>query len=415
MFRIVQSKDGGICRIKLALGRTNAVQARAIAAASARWGNGEIEITNRANFQIRGVGPEHENTVIQALLDAGLGPTDAQADDIRNVMVSPTLGGDLSALCDVSDLAAQILSLLESDPRHHGLSPKFSILVDGGEDDSAVDHPHDIWISALDGRDFAFGFAGHPPLIASDRPPAGAVPGDAVLPLIRAALDLFLERSGQDSAVKRFRDIADLAGFSAVLAQRLAVLPPPSSWLRRPPDRLAHVGLTAQKQPGMVMVGGVPALGRVSPQTLISLANLAVRANGGAIRLTPWQSVLLPDIPKSRGVDVRDGLKELGFSVERRDPLAQMVACSGTVGCGSALTPSKQDARLLAGLLKSGMDVHVTACPKSCASARSAAFTLVAVDALSYDVYRRDHVGQAGFGTRIGQALSIVQASELLQ
>lgn len=418
LFRIVQSKDGGICRIKLPFGQVSAPQARAVAEASQLYGNGEIEVTNRANFQIRGVRPGVEDVLIQHLLDAGLGPKDAGADDIRNVMVSASVGGDDTTLIDVTDLARQILALIESDARYHALSPKLSILLDGGESGAAVDHPHDLWFSACDDSTFAFGFAGHPPFNAGDKAPAGFVEASRVQSLCRAALDVFIEFSAALPQVKRFRDIAGDPAFTAALLNP-AALPwlraaPDLSWLRAAPDRTAYIGKHPQKQSGTVMVGGVPALGRIDPQTLIGLADLSVRANGGVIRLTPWQSVLLPDVPKSRGLDVLEGLRHLGFAVSAADPMSQMVACSGTTGCASAVSASKEDAKALAVLLKMGVDVHVTACPKSCSSARTAAFTLVAVDALSYDLYRRDCVGQDDFGSKIQAAVSIQKAAELL-
>ena len=75
LFRIVAARDGGICRLKLPLGQLSSDAARAIAAAAARFGNGGIDVTNRANLQLRGISPDHEMPLIAALLDAGLGPT----------------------------------------------------------------------------------------------------------------------------------------------------------------------------------------------------------------------------------------------------------------------------------------------------------------------------------------------------
>ena len=414
LFRIVQSKDGGICRIKLPLGRIGAVQARVIAQAAQDWGNGEIEVTNRANFQIRGIQPAHEENVIQALLDVGLGPKDAGADDIRNVMVSALAGGDPSALVDVTDLARQLLDLLEGDERYHALSPKFSILLDGGEADGAVDHPHDIWLSALNEGSFAFGFAGHPPLTAQDQPMLGEVALDHVVPLVRAALDLFIEYSDCDPKVKRFRDIAGAPDLPKKLKARQHYSVPLLAWERAIPQRLAFVGIRNQTQDGKVSIGAVPVLGRVSPSVLKGLADIAVRANGGQIRLSPWSSIVLGDVPKSRASDVVQGLQALGFAVDPGIALAQVVACSGTTGCNSALAATKQDAKALAALLKAPRDVHLTACPKSCASARVAQFTLVASAPDTYDVYEREAAGSADFGRKIGSALTISQAAEVL-
>ncbi len=79
-------------------------------------------------------------------------PTTAAADDVRNLMISPAAGRDPQALYDTRPLAAAILSLLQSEPRLTALSPKFALLLDGGERLAMLDHPHDIWLAAMPAR-----------------------------------------------------------------------------------------------------------------------------------------------------------------------------------------------------------------------------------------------------------------------
>src|SRR5208282_2223100 len=131
LFRIVPARDGGICRVKLPLGQLSAEQARAVAAAARQFGSGVIEATNRANLQLRGIPPANEAALIAALLAAGLGATPPGADDIRNVMVSPTAGIDALQDLDVRPLARGLLARLQADEACHALSAKFSFLVDG--------------------------------------------------------------------------------------------------------------------------------------------------------------------------------------------------------------------------------------------------------------------------------------------
>ncbi len=377
-----------------------------------RYGNGQIELTNRANFQIRGITPPDEDALIQHLLDAGLGPKDAQADDIRNVMVSATLGLDSTAIVDVSDLAAQILAFVEGDERIHALSPKLSILVDGGEVGSPADHPSDLWLSAMADGLFAFGYASRPPMSDQDPAPLGAIHADHAFDLVVASLEAFVALTLKNPSIKRFRD-ADALALAALVSGRVPVSPAPKDWRRARPDRLAQIGLIPQNQACNLAVGGVSVLGRVTPDCLTSLADLALTANGGAFRLTPWSGVLITDVAAADGPKILAGLMALGFTVDRDAPLAQMVACSGTSGCASALAPTKEDALRLAGLLTGAVDVHLTACPKSCASARVADVTLVAVDADHYDLYRRQD-GLDGFGQKHNQGLILAQTAEVL-
>src|SRR5471032_733283 len=86
LMRIVPARDGGLCRIRLALGELSAAQACVVADASAEFGSGVIEVTNRANLQLRGVREASQEALIDCLLAAGLGPTTPGADDLRNLM-----------------------------------------------------------------------------------------------------------------------------------------------------------------------------------------------------------------------------------------------------------------------------------------------------------------------------------------
>ncbi|MGC3068967.1 precorrin-3B synthase, partial [Pseudomonas aeruginosa] len=74
--------------------------------------SGVIEATNRSNVQLRGVGRGEEERLVRRLLDAGLGPrhgSQAGADDVRNLMLSPAPAHDPDLSLDVRPLAARLL------------------------------------------------------------------------------------------------------------------------------------------------------------------------------------------------------------------------------------------------------------------------------------------------------------------
>ncbi len=188
--RMVMAKDGAITRIKLGLGRVSADQARAVAAIAERFGAGAIELSIRSNIQLRGIAPEHWGHAVAALHEAGLGADTPGADDIRNVMVSPTAGIDRGQICDVTELASSLLAMVQSNEAFHVLSPKFSFQIDGGEDCAMISHPGDIWLSAIDGKTFAFGLASSP-----DREALGALDAQHALPFIEALLHHFYAKA----------------------------------------------------------------------------------------------------------------------------------------------------------------------------------------------------------------------------
>ena len=276
----MQAKDGGICRIKLPCGRLEAEQAERIAHASLQHAGGVIEATNRGNLQIRGIRAGNEDALFGELLDAGLGPSTPGADDVRNLMVSPAAGVDPQALVDISPLAAELLATLENTPRLHAMSPKFALLLDGGERLAMLEHPHDIWLSALpleEGVGYAFGLAGCPPVRVEDAPALGIVPGAQAHALIIALLDLFLElATPEQTRMRHLLENHAPADLLQRLQERLGdVLLPAGEWRRAPAQGNAHLGVHAQRQPGLVHIGAATVLGRLAAEQLLGLADLA--------------------------------------------------------------------------------------------------------------------------------------------
>ncbi|WP_442969576.1 precorrin-3B synthase [Pseudomonas sp. USHLN015] len=417
LLRIVPAKDGGICRIKLPCGRLQAGAAEALALAAHGYSGGVLEATNRANLQIRGVHPGREQALIAELLAIGLGAATPGADDVRNLMVSPAAGLDPSALQDVRPLATRLLALLEDNPRFHVLSPKFALLLDGGEALAMLDHPNDIWLAAMEpGKDglFAFGLAGCPPREASDAPALAAVPGALVPALVEALLELFLERAAPQQA--RMRDLLGSLGADQLLAELRQRLPFPlqdaGGWRRAATD-LRPIGVLPQAQAGLWLVGALPPLGRLQAGQLLALAELARRHGDGNLHMTPWQSVLLPNVPERETAPLLAGLAALGLCTEADAPLARLQACTGSAGCAKGLADTKADALTLAATLPDGARVHLCGCPRSCAAAHVAPLTLLATGDGNYDLYRRDD-GAGGFGRLLARDLDIHAAAAWL-
>nr|WP_246216974.1 oxidoreductase [Paraburkholderia panacisoli] len=467
LLRIVAARDGGICRIKLPGGELSADQARVVADASARHAAGVIELTNRANLQVRGVRSGHEAALIAELVDAGLGPTPRRttdaadssstaavsaADDVRNVMISPAAGRDPFALIDTTPLCAGLLTLLQGESRFAALSPKFALLLDGGERLASIDHPHDVWFAATESHDgvrFVFGLAGCPPAgvcgqanaseFANAPSSTHAVTGvqnathqsrvdatgalAAILPsqvaaLVRALLHTFLDLAPADTT--RMRHLLAMHDVDALLqhAQRYVEFPLSrdatfAEWRRSTPaDPALRLGAHAQRVSGTWHAGGQPPLGRLDAAMLQGLAALAQQHGNGTLRATPWQSVLLPDIPTHALPAALAGLNALGLACDPAHPIARLIACAGSSGCAKSLADTKADALQLAALLPANVDVHLSGCARSCAAAHCAPYTLLAAAPGRYDLYRRD--GRPGFGQCVAHQLTIAQAADML-
>ena len=133
--RPMESGDGLIVRIRPRCGALSpSPTPRAIADIAARTGNGLIDLTRRANVQMRGLAPERLAAAVGRSVRRGISSTtSAEAEAVRNVMVSPLAGLDPAETTDVRAVGRQIWSTRwPPNRRCGGCRAKFSFIVDGG-------------------------------------------------------------------------------------------------------------------------------------------------------------------------------------------------------------------------------------------------------------------------------------------
>ncbi|MDP3365388.1 MAG: precorrin-3B synthase, partial [Pseudomonas sp.] len=347
--------------------------------------------------------------LIDALLGAGLGPRVASADDVRNLLLSPAAGLDPQARMDVRPLANQLLDLLQDTPALHALSPKFALQLDGGETLAMREHPHDLWLAAEDEQHLLLGLAGCP----VDAPLARVEATQAV-ELVRQLLLLFLDLATPEQS--RMRQLLAQIPTDELL-QRLQArldftLQAPATWQPAATISRSPAGIYPQAQSGLCMIVAGAQLGRLHAEQLLALAELSERHGDGELRLTPWQGVLLGNVPESASRELLAALGELGLLIHADEPLLGLVACTGSAACARGLADSKHHALHLAELLReSGArpQVHLSACPRSCASARVQPYTLLASTPDHYQLYQRTPEAP-GFGRLLAPAMTIDEA-----
>jgi len=136
--RPMESGDGLIVRVRPWGGALSIAQARGLADAAERFGNGHIDLTRRANLQLRGVSAGTLDGLQAALESHGLLDCDADAEAVRNVMVGPLAGDEARAL------AKALTEAIVSDRRLWVLPGKFGWLVDDAARATILDRPSDV-------------------------------------------------------------------------------------------------------------------------------------------------------------------------------------------------------------------------------------------------------------------------------
>ncbi|WP_232835740.1 nitrite reductase [Actinocorallia populi] len=143
--------DGALIRLRLVGGLVDAAALRGIAQVAGLFGDGNLHLTTRANLQIRGVahtGGRLADEVVEAIRATGLLPSPAH-ERARNILVSP-LTGLAGGRADLRPAAAELDRLLCADPGLAALPGRFLFCLDDGRGDVA-DRDLDLGLSALDG------------------------------------------------------------------------------------------------------------------------------------------------------------------------------------------------------------------------------------------------------------------------
>ncbi|MDO9322186.1 MAG: precorrin-3B synthase, partial [Pseudomonas sp.] len=337
-------------------------------------------------------------------------------DDVRNLLLSPAAGLDPAALLDTRPLATQLLALLEDSAEFHRLSAKFALQLDGGEALAMLQHPHDLWLSALPGEPqlLAFGLAGCP-----REAPLAAVPIEHAVALVQGVLSLFLQLAGATHS--RMRQLLSELPAADFIDQLQTRLPFPllrdssiTDWRRSKVACSAPIGIIAQQQAGLRMIAAGGRLGRIGANQLVTLADLAEQYGDATVRLTPWQGLLLPNVPAAQSAPLLAALTALDLLTDNAEPLTRLIACTGSAACVKGLADCKADALLLAARLRHSdarPQIHLTGCSRSCAAAHVLPYTLLALSAGTYSLYQR-LPGTAGFGQLLAPAISIEQVGD---
>ncbi|GII29313.1 precorrin-3B synthase [Planotetraspora mira] len=124
--------DGGLARIRVPGGAVSVAQLRELAACADELGSGVIELTSRANVQVRGL--ESAPAFAERMAAAGLLPSDTH-ERVRNIIASPLSGRSGSTLLDVRPLVAALDLALCARPRLAQLSGRFLFALDDGTGD----------------------------------------------------------------------------------------------------------------------------------------------------------------------------------------------------------------------------------------------------------------------------------------
>lgn len=417
-------------RVRCDGGALSAAALRTLGQISTEFARDTADISDRQNVQYHWIEVENVPEIWRRLDDVGLQTTEACGDCPRVVLGSPLAGESLDEVLDPTWAIEEIVRRYIGKPDFADLPRKYKTAISGLQDVAheindvafiGVNHPEhgpglDLWVGG--------GLSTNPMLAqrVGAWVPLGEVPAvwAAVTSVFRdygyrrlrakARLKFLIK----DWGIAKFREVLE----TEYLKRPLIDGPAPEP-VKHPID---HVGVQRLKN-GLNAVGVAPIAGRVSGTILTAVADLMARAGSDRIRFTPYQKLVILDIPDALLDDLIAGLDALGLQSRPSHWRRNLMACSGIEFCKLSFAETRVRAQHLVPELErrledinSQLDVPITVningCPNSCARIQIAdiGFKGQMIDdghggsVEGFQVHLGGHLGlDAGFGRKLRQ------------
>jgi ferredoxin-nitrite reductase len=386
LFYLTPVKDAFMARLRIPGGQLKTFQIREIAALAKELTTGYVQITTRANLQIRLIQPKDTPEFLRRIQSIGLHTRGAGADNIRNLTSNPTAGIDPRELIDCTPYVQELAQFIISQREFYDLPRKFNIAFDGGGLIGSVEDTNDIGIKAVKSGDqvaFRFLLGGATGHKAFARDLGILVPPSEVMKVTVALLRVYLAHGNRGDRKKaRLKHLLEkwtlaeyLAETEKLLGHPLARVPLDPASLQYPFSEVAHshVGVYPQKQSGLHYLGVAVPVGQMTPKQLTRLADIADHYGSGEIRLTVWQNFIIPNIPTTYVETVKKEIARIGFDWKQSNIASGVIACTGSTYCKFSSTDTKGHALELTKYLERRVkldvpvNIHFTGCPNSCA------------------------------------------------
>ena len=270
------ARDGALVRLRLVGGAISSASLRAVAEIAADLADPHIHLTSRANLQLRSM--DHvegslPDDLVSRIARTGLFPSPSH-DLVRNILVSP-LTGRLGGRADLRPVARALDLALRADPELAGLPGLFWFSLDDGRGDVAA-RSLDVGLFALDAETAQI-------RVGSQRWEATLALDEAPEAMLELARRFQLVRGIGNTALWHVDELPAkglelLDNEHERDARTHAVADPP------PFGRLGQ-------DDGREMLHIEVPDGALSPELALEIAELAPD-----LVLTPWRSVLVPDL-----------------------------------------------------------------------------------------------------------------------
>jgi ferredoxin-nitrite reductase len=390
LFYVAPAQNSYMCRLRIPNGILKHWQLTGLAELSDKYAGGYSHVTTRANLQMREIEPRNAVAMVEAIQDLGLCSRGSGADNIRNVTGTPTAGIDPQELIDTRPYAREWHFHILNERALYGLPRKFNVGFDGAGQIPVLEDTNDIGFQAVEVKD---GFGAEPGVWF--RLALGGITGhkdfardtgvivrpEEATQVADAIVRVYIEHGNRaDRNKARLKYVLDAWGLEKYVAhveeklgRKLTKVPSEAIAPRPAYDRSAHIGVHPQKQTGLIWIGVVLPVGRLTAAQMSGLARIAESFGDGDIRLTVWQNLLISGVPDAKVAAAEAAIAALGLGTKASSIRAGLVACTGNVGCRFSASDTKTHAEEIGRWCESRValdgpvNIHLTGCHHSCA------------------------------------------------
>ncbi|RKN17960.1 nitrite/sulfite reductase [Micromonospora musae] len=368
-------------RVRIDGGQLSLAQLRTIAAVSQEFARDTADITDRQNIQFHWIRIEDVPEIWRRLESVGLQTTEACGDCPRIVLGSPVAGVAENEVVDATPAIDEIVRRYVGNPEYSNLPRKFKTSISWLADTPyeandiallGVEHPEhgpgfDLWVG---------GGLSTNPMLAQRLGvwvPLAEVP-DVWAGVVGIFRDYGYRRLRNrarlkflvaDWGVERFREVLE----KEYLGRTLLDGPAPEL----PGKPIDHIGVHRQHD-GLSYVGAAPIVGRVSGGQLARLADVVQAHGSDRVRLTPYQKLLVLDVPSERVESLVTALRGIGLEARPSAWRRGTMACTGIEYCKLAIVETKARGEELVTRLEqrlrdfdADISIHLNGCPNACA------------------------------------------------
>jgi len=427
-------------RIKVPNGIISADQLETIGWLAQFYARSTGDITTRQGIQLHYVRIEDVPHIIEELHKVGLTTQEACGDVVRNVVGCPLSGIEDDEVIDASPLVNRVVAQFIDNYDFSNLPRKFKISITGCAHQCAQHQINDIGLVATTNQDGETGFdlwvgggLGARPYMAKRL--GVFVRYDEAVEVVTRIVEIFRDHGYRDDRRKarlkflvadwgaeRFREELE-----ARLERRLDDNPQseiPDSQVRD------HVGIGAQRHPGLNFLGVAVLRGRISGEQMTRVAGLARRYASGRIRLTNSQNLIVLDVPDDNVDLLNNELAALDLHSEASPFRRGTVSCTGRQFCKLAVVETKERAEEIIRYLENTIPdfrddvrISVTGCVNSCAQYQIADIGLVGVKGQEngeevdfFQVHLGGHLGRdASFGRKLSKRVRVEEVKYYIE